>query len=52
MLPSFWFRLGRLRLLLKQALSASEPKVLDAAADEDTTDRFPKTADGRPRLSS
>jgi hypothetical protein len=41
-----------IRLLLQQALAASEPKVVDVAADEDTTDRFPKTADGRPRLSS
>jgi hypothetical protein len=39
-----------IRLLLQQCLAA-EPKVVDVAADEDTTDRFPKTADGRPRLS-
>jgi hypothetical protein len=35
-----------IRLLLQQALGA-EPKVLDAAADEDTTDRYPKTLGGR-----
>jgi hypothetical protein len=38
-----------IRLLLQQCLAA-EPKVVDVAADEDTTDRFPKTADGRPML--
>ena len=41
-----------IRLLLQQALSASaEPQVLDVAAGEDTTDRYPKTPGGRPRLS-
>jgi hypothetical protein len=37
-------------LLLQQCLAA-ERQVLDAAVDEDMTDRFPKTADGRPLLS-
>jgi hypothetical protein len=36
-----------IRLLLRQALEASTPKVLDAIADEDTTDRFPKDRGGR-----
>ena len=40
-----------IRLLLEQALAASESKVVDVAADEDTTDRYPKTPGARPRLS-
>jgi hypothetical protein len=39
-----------IRLLLQQCLAA-QPTVLDAAADEDTTDRFP-TADGRLKAES
>jgi hypothetical protein len=38
-----------IRLLLQQCLAA-EPQVLNAAADEDTTDPFPKDRGGRPRL--
>jgi hypothetical protein len=38
-----------IRLLLQQCLAA-EPKVVDVAAEEDTTDRFPKTPGGRPLI--
>ena len=38
-----------IRLLLQQALTASEPKVIEAELEE-ATDSFPKTPGGRPRL--